>query len=76
MKSKIAKSRATRILESDRTGISADAEELVRRDVERLLSEYFCLKCRPRVILCGDGETVKIEINAEAKSVRRFNILK
>lgn len=70
------KSRAEKILESDRIGLKSEAEELVKKDIESLLCEYFCLEKRPKVILGSDGEQITITVEATAKAVKKFNLLK
>ena len=76
MKKNVVNKRAQKMLESDRLGISYDAENVIKRDIESLLSEYFYLKKRPEVIIDGDKTHVEINITAVAKSVKSFNILK
>ena len=76
MKKNVVNKRAQKMLESDRLGISYDAENVIKRDIESLLSEYFYLKKRPEVIIDGDKTHVEINITAGAKSVKSFNILK
>ena len=36
-------SRTQRLIETDRLGFVNGSEELIRRDIEGLLGEYFCL---------------------------------
>ena len=73
MKKSVVNKRAQKMLESDRLGISYDAENVIKRDIESLLSEYFYLKKRPEVIIDGDKTHVEINITAGAKSVKSFN---
>ncbi len=64
------------MLESDRLGLASGAEDVIKADIENLLNEYFCLKKRPTVLLEGDGRGISISIEASAKAVKKFNILK
>lgn len=76
MKRNYQLNRAKKILESDRLGLQIDAENLIRRDIESLLGEYFNLKKPPFVTLDGESENIVITVEAVAKGVKRFNVLK
>ena len=76
MKRNYQLNRAKKILESDRLGLQIDAENLIRRDIESLLGEYFNLKKPPLVTLDGESENIVITVEAVAKGVKRFNVLK
>lgn len=76
MRKSIVNVRAQKMLDSDRLGLSFDAESVIKKDLEDVLREYFVLKKTPEVLIEGDKTRVEIKITAIAKSVKNFNILK
>lgn len=76
MKNLQTSQRVKRMLETDRMGIYSGQESVIRRDIERLLAEYFCLKQPPKVIIEGTVDELEISIHALAGAVKRFNLLK
>lgn len=68
-------SRAKKIIENDRLGLVYGSENLIRRDVENLLREYFALTSPVTISFFKNGDKIKILIETECSSVKRFNTL-
>lgn len=64
--------RAKRIIERDRLGLCYGSENLIRRDVEGLLSEYFALTKPVEIKLVKEADKIKILIEGECSGVKRF----
>ena len=69
-------SRTKRLIEADRLGFVSGSEEIIRRDIEGLLSEYFCLNSPVKLKLNKSCDKIEISIVAEGTSVKRFNVIK
>ncbi len=65
-------SRAKKIIENDRLGLVYGSEDLIRRDVESLLREYFSLTSPVTISLLKNGDKIKILIETECSGVKRF----
>ncbi len=63
------------MIENDRLGLVYGSEELIRRDIESLLTEYFALTAPVSVSLTKAGDKIKIKIESECSGVKRFVIL-
>lgn len=63
------------MIENDRLGLVYGSEELIRRDIENLLTEYFALTAPVSVSLVKSGDKIKIRIESECSGVKRFVIL-
>lgn len=64
--------RAKRIIERDRLGLCYGSEDLIRRDIENLLSEYFALTKPIEIKLVKEANKIKIVIEGECSGVKRF----
>ena len=56
-------SRAKKMIENDRLGLAYGSEEIIRRDREALLKEYFALTAPVTVNLVKEGDKIKIRID-------------
>ena len=74
LKSKI--SRVKQVIESDRLGVSSGMKEIIRRDAERLLSQYFTLNRPVTLKISGEGGKISVIVEADCASAKRFNLLK
>ncbi len=63
------------MIENDRLGLVYGSEELIRQDIENLLTEYFALTAPVSVSLVKTGDKIKIKIESECSGVKRFVIL-
>ena len=68
--------RTKRLIETDRLGFVNGSEELIRRDIENLLGEYFCLSGPIRLKIDKNYDKIEISVVAESSSVKRFNLIK
>lgn len=67
--------RVKKMVESDRLGLCFGQEDLIKRDIERVLCEYFNLSKPIEIRLIPMGEKISIEILGECVSVKRINFL-
>lgn len=67
--------RAKKMIESDRLGLVFGSEDLIRRDVENMLSQYFSLSAPVIINLTKINGKIKIEILTECSGVKRFVVL-
>ena len=68
--------RTKRLIETDRLGFVNGSEELIRRDIENLLGEYFCLNGPIKLKIDKNFDKIEISVVAESSSVKRFNLIK
>ena len=68
--------RAQRILESDRFGFVSGSKEMIRADIEDVISEYFYVPGHVKIELDPTGDTFSLSIKAEHCTLRSFNVLK
>lgn len=64
--------RAKKIIERDRLGLCYGSEDVIRRDIENLLSEYFSLTKHIEVKLIKENDKIKILIEGECSGVKKF----
>lgn len=67
--------RAKKMIENDRLGLVYGSEDLIRRDVENLLSQYFSLSAPLVITLTKAGNKIKIKIDTECTGIKRFSLL-
>ncbi len=68
--------RAKKMIESDRLGVVYGTEDLIRRDLESLLKEYFCIDKPLKIEIIAKGERISLNISTDCASIKRFNLLK
>ena len=68
--------RIMRMIESDRYGFANDSKDIIRGDIEAVLSEYFYLPSHVKIQLDKNGDRFDLKISAENCSMRNFNVLK
>lgn len=68
--------RVRQMIESDRFGIFGDAKDMIRRDVEGLIEEYFALTSPVRLEVEGEEDEFTIVITCHGSRFKRFNLLK
>lgn len=68
-------SRAKKIIENDRLGLVYGSQDLIRRDVENLLREFFALTSPVTISFFKNGDKIKIVIETECSSVKKFNTI-
>ena len=69
-------SRTMRMIETDRLGFANGSEELIRRDIEALLGEYFCLTRPVKLKINKNNDKIEILVVAESSTVKRFNVIR
>ena len=68
--------RIQKMIESDRFGFVNGSKEIIRSDIEELLSQYFYLPEHVKIELIGSGEKFDLSIKACDCRLRSFNVLK
>lgn len=68
--------RTKSIIDNDRLGLVYGAEEIIRRDIEDLLKEYFSLSAPVDIKLTKNGQVINIQIFSQCTGVKRVTLLK
>ncbi len=69
-------SRIKKMIESDRFGFVNGSLNLIKRDLENVLNEYFCLTSPCEIEFYGEEENFDLIITIKGSAVRSFNMLK
>ena len=64
--------RLKRVIESDRMSITAESAELILRDLEFVLSEYFHITEKPTLSISVKNGDYKVEIRFSADALKTF----
>ena len=64
--------RLKRVIESDRMSITAESSELILRDLEFVLSEYFHITEKPTLSIGVKNGDYKVEIRFSADALKTF----
>ena len=67
--------RLKNVIETDRLLVSGNFNELVIKDLTKVLKDYFDIKSMPELSLTKDGNAYLIEINLVATRVKTFGVL-
>lgn len=71
----LMKKRAKRMIDNDRIGISVNAEALIKRDIIKLLEQYFVVSGNVKVEIISEREKFNISVYADLKDIKRFKML-
>lgn len=67
--------RASRMIKSDRTGVSVGAEGVISQEVWHTLSDFFALSGDVITDVSACDKGISIVIKATAKSVKEFKVV-
>lgn len=67
--------RLKSVIETDRLLVSGNFNELVIKDLTKVLKDYFDIKSLPELTLTKNGNTYLVEINLVATRVKTFGVL-
>ena len=68
--------RVRRMIESDRYGLIGGAKDMIKRDLEGLIGEYFALTSPVDLDIEGEENEFTIVMTCHGCRFKRFNILK
>ena len=63
------------MIESDRFGLMGNAKDLILKDLEKLLGEYFLLCGKISLEIEGEENDFTVTVSLRAGGVKRFNVL-
>ena len=68
--------RMKKMIECDRFGFADGSKDMIRKDIEDVLNEYFYIPSHIRIELDKNGERFDLKISATNCSLKSFNVLK
>lgn len=74
-KSKKEVLRLQNLIENDRLKINGDFEELVMRDIDKILKEYFDYKNMPQIAIVKNNGKYKINISVCSTRIKSFGVM-
>lgn len=67
--------RLQSLIECDRLNTGDDFSELVERDVEKLLKDYFDFRLPPKLLIEKCGDKLKINLLLYAERIKNFSVI-
>ena len=64
--------RLKRVIESDRMSITTESTEIIIKDLEGVLSDYFCLDSKPGLKIAQKNGKYAVEISFSALALKSF----
>lgn len=64
--------RLKRVIESDRMSIATESTEIIIKDLEGVLSDYFCLDSKPNLKITQKNGKYAVEISFSALALKSF----
>lgn len=64
--------RLKRVIESDRMSITSESAQIIIRDLEGVLSDYFCLDSKPTLKITAKNGKYGVEISFSAVAIKSF----
>lgn len=64
--------RLKKVIESDRMSLTAESNELILRDLESVLSDYFHLTEKPTLFIGVKNGEYKVEVKFSADALKTF----